>query len=135
MSDVDEVTRELDLDAALARTYELGDGLRRRSTARRRWATGGGLVAAAVVAALVIPSLGGDDPSQPVGVGGIADGGATTAAPATTVPSSPETTVAGDSIPAGYDLIIDGDIRILQRHDLVPATTTSWGWQRGGRHR
>src|SRR3954452_8909371 len=78
VSDVDELIRELDLDAALARTYELGDGMRRRSTSRKRWASGGGLVAAAVIAALVVPSLGGDDPTQPVGVGGIADGASTT---------------------------------------------------------
>jgi hypothetical protein len=32
VSDVDELIRELDLDSALARTYELGDGMRRRST-------------------------------------------------------------------------------------------------------
>src|SRR3954469_8995417 len=81
VSDVDELIRELDLDAALARTYELGEGMRRRSTNRRRWATGGGLVAAAVVAALLVPALGDDDPSQPVGVTGIAGDSATTEAP------------------------------------------------------
>jgi hypothetical protein len=119
VSDVDELIRELDLDSALARTYELGDGMRRRSTNRKRWATGGGLVAAAVVAALVVPSLGGDAPTQPLGVGGIADGGSTTEAPPTTAAGSP-------TIPAGYGLRSEGDIWILERQDAVPETTTSW---------
>jgi len=116
VSDVDELTRELDLDAALARTYELGDGLRRRSTTRKRWATGGALAAAAVAAVLVVPALGRDG-GQSIDAPSPAAGG--DAATTSLAPDPPS------RIPSGYELTTEGDVWMLTRRAAAPETTTS----------
>jgi hypothetical protein len=111
--DVDELTRELDLDAALARTYEIHDGLRRRATARRRWATGGGLLAAAAIAAaLIVPAIG-------------SDGAQPTKSPAPAAGPAATTTTAGPEggVPAGYALTTEGDVLVL--HQVEPSVTTT----------
>jgi hypothetical protein len=121
MSDVDEMIRELDLDEALAHTYEVHGALVHRAAARRRAALGGGLVAAAVAVAVLVPTLGGGSP-QKVGIPSPADGGAASTSVA------PTTTARSAGIPDGYVLSTDGDVHVLQRIDpSVPTTTADPG--------
>jgi hypothetical protein len=121
MSDVDEMIRELDLDEALAHTYEVHGAMVHRAATRRRAALGGGLVAAAVAVAVLVPTLGGGSP-QRVGIPAPAAGGGASTSVA------PTTTERPGGIPDGYVLSTVGDVHVLQRIDpSVPTTTTDAG--------
>jgi hypothetical protein len=121
MSDVDEMVRDLDLDEALAHTYEVHGAMVQRAAARRRAVLGGGLVAAAVAVAVLVPTLGGGSP-QKVGIPSPADGGAASTGVA------PTTTARSGGIPDGYVRSNDGDVQVLQWVDpSTPSTTADAG--------
>ncbi len=77
MQDLTELTDQLDLDAALARTHERHRELLHERAVRRRFVTTGAFAAVIVAAVVLLPQLGSDDRGQAVRFAG--PGGSSTA--------------------------------------------------------
>jgi hypothetical protein len=111
VQDLIEDTRELDLDAALARTRARHEEMVRSRNLRRRWISGGALFVLAVVAAVTVPQLASGDGRR---VNVAAGGGAS----ATTV-----TLPTGTPVPDGYRLSEHGDVWVLTNMNEPPTTS------------
>jgi hypothetical protein len=77
VQDLTELTDQLDLDAALARTHERHRELLHERAVRRRFVTTGAFAAVIVAAVVLLPQLGSDDRGQAVRFAG--PGGSSTA--------------------------------------------------------
>lgn len=110
MSDLD--VRQVDLDAALDRTYRRYAELRREANIRRRWVAGGAMVLLLAVGAVTFASLVGDEAAV------------RSPAPASAGPDDRTVTTVAEPetvIPPGYSLSVQPDgLRVVSRDGTVP---------------
>ena len=139
MQDLSELTDQLDLEAALARTHERHQELLHERAVRRRFVTTGAFAAVIVAAVVLLPQLGSDDRGQAVRFAG--SGGSSTSGSAA---SQDADGAAGDSrishlprplaVPSDFLLTEDtaadgGVVWVLTRkpETLSPVPTTVMG--------
>jgi hypothetical protein len=119
VQDLSELTDQLDLDAALARTQERHRELLHERAVRRRFVTTGAFAAVIVAAVVLLPQLGSDDRGQAVRFAG--PGGSSTAGSAASqdageaagdlsTPHLPRSSVVSPDFDASQEVADDGDV-------------------------
>jgi hypothetical protein len=137
VQDLSELTDQLDLEAALARTHERHDELLHERAVRRRFVTTGAFAAVIVAAVVLLPQLGSDDRGQVVRFAG-PDGSSTVGSAASqdaggavgdsSTPHLPRSSaVPLDSFDSSEELTTDGEVVFVltRKPETLPADVKS----------